>query len=417
MRRAWKPGASLATIYPRMSLPIFSRGAKATLFIGTGLAFSSAVSTVFVSMYLYRWLDGIAALSIFNLGQFILMPLGFYGAALVARLRGNRTALVLGLGLFVAFYGLLVLLGESSAAFLAPLGILNGLANGFFWFPFNLILARTADGEVDKGRFFGIWGALSSAANAVGPLVSTLAISLAPTPERGYALLFLSILIVTAAMAAAAFVLPDQPSPGPIGMLKSLRLRGAPGRWRFVLEAELAYGIRDGANWSIMSILILQGAGSETVAGALAIAFAVLGIGANYLVGATLSPRRSQSFWAWGSLIAVASALAIVLWPSLGGAIASGSLWKIAETLVLLPFNAAFYGILARYMREEGSVAGRNIAAELYLNIGRTIGAGAFLGLSFITTDYARILFPVVTLFVPLSWLAYKRHAPDIADH
>jgi YQGE family putative transporter len=380
--------------------------------IGTGLAFSNAVSTVFVSMYLYRWLDGIAALTVFNLGQFALMPLGFMGAALVARRFGNRSALSLGLGLFVAFYGLLVALGEGSSRQLVPLGVLNGLANGFFWFPYNIVLARAAE-ESDRGRFFGLWGATSSAAMAAGPLVSTLAISLAPRAEVGYSILFLAILFVAAAMTVAALSLPNDASPCPIQVRRHLYARGD-GRWSFVIRASFIYGLRDGANWSVMSILILQGAGSEIVAGYLAIAFALMGIAANYAAGKALTPRRYSTFWGWGSLAALVSALVISLSPTLIGAAASGALWKVAEVLVYLPFNSAFFGVLAHFLREEGTVAGRNIAAEIVLNLGRAIGAGSFLVLSVFTADYARILFPLLTLAVPATWFVYRRYSKDI---
>jgi YQGE family putative transporter len=390
-----------------------SASARTALFISAGLSFSSAVSTVFVSMYLYRWLDSIASLTIFNLGQFTLMAPAFICAALLARRFGNRSVLIFGLGLFVLFYGLLVALGEASSRHLAALGILSGFANGFFWFPFNIITTHVAD-ESDKGRFFGLSGALGSAAMAAGPLVSTLAISLAPRPEVGYSLLFLSIVVVTVAMCVAALALPNDASTGPLELRRHLRSRGD-ARWSFALWVNFAYGLRDGANWSIMSILILQGAGSETRAGYLAIGFAVLGIAANYGIGRAMTPRRYSAFWGWGSLIAFMSALVISLMPTFAGALLSGSLWKIGETLVFLPYLAAFFEILARYAREEGGIAGRNIAGEATLNIGRTVGAGSFLLLSFFTVDYARILFPIVSLAMPATWLIYRRYSARIA--
>jgi|GEM_PF-3072234 len=392
----------------------FSRLARLDIFIGTGYAFSGAVSTVFVSMYLYRWLDGLAEMTIFNLGQFVLMPLGFVLAALVARRFGNRSSLGIALALFVVFYGLLVLLGPASARHLVGLGTLSGLANGFYWFPFNMITSRAATG-VDKGRFYGISGALSSAASAAGPLVSTLAISLAPRPELGYAWLFLAIVAVMASMSAAAFSLPPDSSRVPLRVGRYLRLKGADGRWRFALGSSFAWGIRDSASWSIVSILILQGAGSESRAGYLAVGFAVLGIAANYLAGKACSPGRASAVWGWGALLAIPAALSISLWPGLAGAAALGALAKISDTLVIIPFNSAFLGVIAGYQRDEGSGAGRNVASEISINLGRSIGVLGFLGLSALTPNYARIFLPIVSLAIPASWLIYRRYAPDIA--
>ena len=123
-----------------------------------------------------------------------------------------------------------------------------------------------------------------------------------------------------------------------------------------------------------------------------------------------MKPRRASAFWGWGSLAAVSSSIILVAVPTPGGAAVSGLVWKLAEALVFLPFNAAFFGILARYIEREGDIAGRNIAVEIVLNIGRALGAGLFLALSFVTDDYAQILYPAVTLAVPASWLVFRRY-------
>jgi hypothetical protein len=39
----------------------------------------------------------------------------------------------------------------------------------------------------------------------------------------------------------------------------------------------------------------------------------------------------------------------------------------------------------------------------------------SILVLSFFTADYARILFPILTLAVPATWLIYRRHAADLS--
>ena len=89
----------------------------------------------------------------------------------------------------------------------------------------------------------------------------------------------------------------------------------------------------------------------------------------------------------------------------------SGILWKIAEAAVTLPFTVAYFNILTNYIRREGNVAGRNIAVEIVLNAGRTLGAVAFLSLSFITPYYAEILFPLLTLAIPASFVLYRRYS------
>lgn len=388
---------------------MLSRDARTVLFIQTGYSFSNAVSTVFVNMYLYRFLSGIAELTVFNLFEFALIPAGFYLAAFASRKIGKGPVLVASLGLFVAFYGLLILLGEGCGSFLRLLGAVNGLATGAFWYPFNIAIAQVQPSE-GEGRFFGLLGGLGAAASALAPFVSTAALVLAPRLEAGYAFIFAAIVVLSIVMGAAALALKfPTDRGGPIRVLPRMRSRGDPG-WAFILQANLVYGIRDGASWSIMSILVLRAAGSDACAGRLSVAFALVGIVANLAGGKAFSDRRGSAFWGWGSLVALASSVILVVAPSPAGAAASGSLWKIGETLIILPYNALYFGLLARYMETEGDIAGRSVAMEITLNAGRAIGAGLFLALSFLTPLYAEILYPAVTLAFPAAWPLYRRY-------
>jgi hypothetical protein len=171
----------------------------------------------------------------------------------------------------------------------------------------------------------------------------------------------------------------------------------------------LVYGVREGANWSILSVLVLKAAGNDVRAGTLSILFALVGAAANILGGRFFGPRRSLAFWGWGSMAALGASVLLVALPTPVGAAIAGSVWRAADALVILPFNVALFGVLSAYEKKEGSIAGRNIAMETVLNLGRTLGSLAFLLLSYATPFYAEILFPVVSLAFPVSFLIYRR--------
>ena len=385
-----------------------TRNEKAILFIFALYSFSASVSSVFVSMYLFRFLDSIAELTVFNIFQFALMPLGFYIGGHAARILGKRTVLIAGLSLFLVYYGLLVVLGEASARYLVPLGAANGLANGFFWFSFNLFIvdSHRADG---RGGFFGAFGALGSIAGAIAPAASTFLLGVFPRIETGYSVLFLVILFITLAMILAAFFLSSTDSGQRFTVVDKLRPGREPG-WRFALAANLLYGLRDGASWSILSVLVLKAAGGDLLAGRLSFLFAVVGALAHALGGLILTERRGVLLWGWGSVGAVLSALLLIAVPTPLGALAAGTIWRAAEAAITLPFMVAFFNVLKYYGSREGNLAGRNIAVEIVLNLGRTLGAAAFLGLSFLTPHYVEILFPLVTLAFPGTFLVYRTY-------
>lgn len=387
-----------------------SRNERLVLAIYAGLSFSYAVSSVFVNMFLYRYLDGTADLAAYNLYLFGLMPFGFYAGGKLALALGEKATLVVGLGLFIAFYGILVLLGEASASYLYLLGGVNGLANGFFWFSFNAILTDVSD-RPDSGRFFGAYGVTGAVAGAAAPAASALLLKLAPNLETGYGVLFAVILAVSAGMAAAAAALSLPPRRVPFRVADKV-LPGRDPLWRYALWINLAFGVRDGANWSVFSVLVLKAAGGDVLAGSLAVVFAAAGAAANAVGGRLLNERNGAAFWAAGSALAVAAAVLLVAVPTPAAAAVAGSAVRIAEAVVFLPFNVALFAVFAEFRRREGSIAGRNIVVEAYLNLGRGLGVGAFLVASRFVPFYAEILFPLVSLALPLcSWI-YLRHRP-----
>ncbi len=384
-----------------------SRNEKLILGIFSGFAFSYAVSSVFVNMYLYRYLDGMAALTVFNLFQFTIMPLGFYVAGHLVNVIGKKWTLIAGLLGFIVFYALLLVLGERSASYLYLLGSVNGLANGFFWYSFNILITHITQ-ESTRGRFFAWFGALGSVASALAPMVSTLLLGISPTLETGYFRLFGFVVAVSVAIGAAALALRVEERPERFRVLDKL-LPGKEDGWRFAILVNLVYGVREGANWSILSVLVLKAAGNDVRAGTLSIVFALVGTAANVLGGRFFGPRRSLAFWGWGSLAALGASVLLVALPTPVGAAIAGSVWRAAEALVILPLNVALYGVLSAYEKKEGGIAGRNIAMETVLNLGRTLGSLAFLLLSYATPFYAEILFPVVSLAFPVSFLIYRR--------
>ncbi len=386
-----------------------NRNEKSILFIFALYSFQAAVSAVFVSMYLYRFLTGIAQLTIFNIFQFILMPLGFFIGGQGARRIGKKLVLITGLVLFIVFYGLLVVLRERSANSLYLLGGINGLANGFFWYSLNLFIAES-NPQGGKGSFFGIFGALGAVAGALAPAVSTAILGFFPKVETGYLVLFMLIIGLSLITALVALGMNSRESSEGFTVRDKLVLGRDPS-WDFALGVNLVYGLRDGASWSIFSVLILKASGGDVLAGKLSIAFAVVSAAANIGGGKILTERRSVLLWGWGSLGALLSSIILVTAVSPLGAAVSGILWKIAEAAVTLPFTVAYFNILTNYIRREGNVAGRNIAVEIVLNAGRTLGAVAFLSLSFITPYYAEILFPLLTLAIPVSFVLYRRYS------
>ena len=202
-----------------------SQGALWLLFTFSGAQTANAVATVFVNLFMLVLAHNLSGLVLFNIGYFVPLTVTFYVAAKIFHDKPPLLPYRIGLLLTMVFYATLLALSHHANQLIFALGFFYGVAQGFYWFGFNLMTFDTIDPML-RMRFFGMSGAINSITGILAPLFSGFVISTIPG-LRGYLIVFDAAL----ALYSAAFLLSQGVPKGP-----PMQLQPAMDSWHIITE-------------------------------------------------------------------------------------------------------------------------------------------------------------------------------------
>lgn len=155
---------------------------------------ASALSGIFVNVYLFKVSESLLQVLSFHLASFSAWVPAFVGAAWLGKKAGRTIGLLLGNGGFLCFYLCILVLGQGSAAYFIPLGILFGVSSGLYWMSINILVVDFTS-KTNRDWFNGVNGMIGSLTQLVGPLIAGWLIVGLPS-GLGYGIIFtLSVIL------------------------------------------------------------------------------------------------------------------------------------------------------------------------------------------------------------------------------
>lgn len=173
---------------------------------------ANALSGTFVPVYLWKASQSYMLIGWFTMGQYVMSGLTFWVVGKWVKEHNKMNSLRIGIILSGVFYCSVLLLGTQAKVYYLPLGLLNGMALGFFWVAFNVVYFEVTDPD-NRDRFNGWSGLLGSAAGIVAPWVSGLLIT-SMQGEKGYRLIFTLSLIIFSISVVLSFWLKKRHGQG-----------------------------------------------------------------------------------------------------------------------------------------------------------------------------------------------------------
>ncbi len=168
-------------------------------------AVANALSGTFVPVYLWKASQSFMVIGWFTLFQHFISGVTCWLAGKWVKEGNKMNSLRTGVVLSGIFYLAVLLLGQAAKAYVIPLGIINGLASGFFWLAYNVVYFEITEPD-NRDRFNGWAGLLVSGSGIIAPWISGVLIT-AFAGNRGYQIIFTVSLIVFAMAAVISFFL------------------------------------------------------------------------------------------------------------------------------------------------------------------------------------------------------------------
>ncbi|WP_372663522.1 MFS transporter [Cohnella sp.] len=367
---------------------------------------ANALSGTYLGVYIWKASNNFTLLGWFTLLSHLFMAMTFWIAGNGVKEGNKMIFLRLGIGVSAVFYSIVLLLGKGAFHYIWLLGIVQGVAIGFFWLSFNVIYFEVTNAD-NRDRFNGWTGVIGSLVGMIVPWCSGYVIS-RMAGESGYRVIFMISFGIFLAGIAVSFWLHNRKAEGNYDWrmpIRIMKLRQTP--WRPVIGALVAQGLRESVFGVMIGLLVFIQTGSELSLGNFALITSAVGFISFYATGKWLKPAWRKR----GMLVGTVMITGVIVPFFFGVSYTTLLIFGIGAALFMplytIPMTSSVFDLIGK---DEDSARQRVeyvVMRELALNVGRITGMIIFI----VTLSFSRapLVINYMLLLVGssplLSWL------------
>ena len=364
---------------------------------------ANVLSGTFVPVYLWKASQSYMLIGWYTLGQYVMSGLTFWVAGKWVKEHNKMNSLRIGIVLSGVFYCTVLLLGQQAKSYYVPLGILHGMALGFFWLAFNVVYFEVTDPD-NRDRYNGWAGLLGSAAGIVAPWVSGLLIT-SMQGEKGYRLIFTLSLVIFSISVILSFWLKKRHGQGIYNWkhgLQQLMQKGNP--WRRMFPAIAAQGVREGVFMFLVGLTVYVATKNESKLGTFSLITSLVALISFWFVGKMLKKRNRKLVMLIGVIMISVVILPLFWKVTYATLIMFGIGTSLFMPLYIIPMTSRVFDLIGQ---SEESAREREefiVLREIALVTGRVIGLTSYL-----------IVLPQNHSTVAITWLLFAVGVVPIA--
>ena len=296
----------------------------------------SALSDVFVNIYIWRVKADFMLISKYLLACYIVVPFTFYLCGYLGTKIDRVKIHMAGMLFFILFYLMVLGFNKNLINHLIEIGIVKGIAMGLYWFGYH-ILTYDYTGSHNRDKFYGTVSVLGGLSAMFAPLISGF------TTEhlagfKGYYTVF----AVTGVLFAAAIILAKPLKAALITKPYKVEdlIFTKDKKWGRTMLAYFFLSGRDSISMFLIAILVVSETGSEFTFGKLAFLTSLITITSAYIVGRYSKPGVRSSYVLAGGILHFFSAFLLIYSINLQTLIIYGILTAVADHFVKIPLSA-----------------------------------------------------------------------------
>ncbi|PKM64058.1 MAG: MFS transporter [Firmicutes bacterium HGW-Firmicutes-20] len=361
-------------------------------------AMASAMTAVFVNVYLYKFTGSLVTMTAYAIVRFGFFPIAFTIGAHIGR--KYRLSLTMTAGLLLIVCGLLVLLtlreriGELGYA-IYGIGVIFGMGEGFFWLS-TVSLNQMVSTKESRGKYLGYMGMFNGLTNIIAPLFAAQIVVWSPNDTEGYIRIFQLVIVLYLIIAYLASTIHVASQKSKFTVLDKV-FQTKDKQWSYIFNSHLLFGIRDSLVLMLTGLLIYRATGgSGSTYGRLLAFFALISIASFYLSGKVINRQNRIKMYQYGAFFTSISTIILVLIPTTTGAIAFGILASLVAPFYVIPFQIITMNATSDYMEKE-NILGYVISKEIGITSGRLLGMLTIITFSFIFPE--EIFLPLAVIF------------------
>lgn len=346
------------------------RDAKLLFIVSALFTLAMGISGVFVNVFFWEQTSNFSIIVIYNLTQYVITPITFIIGGMIAKRKNGVWSLRIGLMLYAFFYGLIAFLGDKAALQIYFVGILFGMATGFYWLAYNT-LSFDLTNTTNRDTFNGLNGSIGGIVSAITPITSAYIISRFGG-LRGYRIVFGITLALFVALFLLSLILKCKAYGSRLDFKRCFSRNTE--EWSIIRKATAVWGFRDVIIGFIITILIIQITNSVLSLGTITFAASLISSAAYWLVQKTIKPQGRRLSLLIGSLGAFIAVLGLVIKVSF-----TSLIFYVIMDAFFLPFfviqlSSSTFNVIDRSHEEDMRIE-YMINKDFALNFGRIISS------------------------------------------
>jgi len=374
---------------------------------------ANLLAGMFLSLFLWRSSHDLTPIAVYSGLSALMIPVAFIANGVLWRGIGAGASIRLGLGGNGIVYLLVLLLGSQAPQWVAALGLLKGLAEGFYWSGFHLVSYDTTC-DRDRDRYFGVQATASWLLTAaLPPAAGAIIVAGSGTgggPYRGYELVFaLAAVLLMAAMVLAGRLPSAARERLSVRRVATLMARNPD--WHWVTRARLADGFTGSLMGLVLTVLTYLVLKNEQQVGNFNGLMGILGVGISFGLATFMKPRHRTLCALVGGTMLVLSTLLLPLYLTGWALLAFGLLRAVGGPLHGNALAPVALQVIDRDPAPRAMRYDYIVHQELCLGIGRVLSIGCFLMLAAPMNQMllARIVVVIAGAAPILIWAAFAR--------
>ena len=342
---------------------------------------ADALCSVFVGVYFYIHSLEINVVCYHYLTLYIVTPAVYLFAGWYSQRFDRLHVFRLGIFFHALYYGALLWLNTEAPNYTISLGVLLGIAWGFFWagnntFNYDAVAARERD------YYFGWLNAVVGVARVAAPIVSATVLFLLPEDEGGYRLLFSLAVLLYAISIAASFLVEKDGTCRPFRLARAL----FPGRdqrdWRLIMAASVTQAGSFHIFYFLLGLAMYIKTDSATTVGVFTAFQFLAGIVVAYLVGRWVTPATRKPVMFVASWLLFLAGLIIAWDINVTTLVLFGFIRSVALPMFMVPYSSIRLDVIDHSVEEPAQRIEYMCASEVPLAVGRIVMMVVLLALS-----------------------------------
>lgn len=349
------------------------------LLVYTLFLLAEALSGTFVNVYLWKEKNDYSLIGWYNISFFIGMQITFMLSGKWVKVYNKMSCLRMGIAVASAFYLGVLLLGEKAVSYIFPLGFVQGIGHGFFWFAFNIVLFEITNKE-NRDKFNGLSGVFGSFVGMVAPLAAGYFIA-KMNGMKGYYTIFAVSLGIYIAGVILSFFFKRRKSGGQFSLGGTYQVYKKSRTWKRILRAMIGQGINESVFNFLIGILVYVATSNEWKVGVYTFITSGVAFISFYIVGRMIKPVWRNKALFWGTLLMSASVLPLFYDVNYTTLLIMGIGISLFSPLFYIPAVSTIFDSIGKSQETAQWKVEYIIIRETGLNIGRIISLGIFIAL------------------------------------